>query len=165
MQSLLGFSNVLHLICVVVSASVILLAGPRLDEERSVWCRKRVVTFWEVKSTDTVAELNHTHWLSFTSQPQAFQILHTEADLVMKGKQERIISLHALVAFCFTEMWHLGLVIPLTAASALWELAVSIFRLFRAWLLILRAGRRHISFGSRLVWIGILAAAPWVIKN
>lgn len=101
---MLGFSSVWHLICVVVSALVILLAGPRLDEERAVWCRKRVVTFWEVKSTDMVAELNHTHWLSFTSQPQAFRILHTEADLVMKGKQERIISLHALVAFCFTEM-------------------------------------------------------------
>ncbi len=63
-----------------------------------------MVTFWEVKSTDMVVELNYTHWLSFTSQPQAFESLHTEVDLVMKRKQEWIISPHALDASCFAEM-------------------------------------------------------------
>lgn len=73
------------------SISLISLTEYSPDEERSVWCsRKRVVTFWEVKSTDMVAELNHTHWLSFASQPQAFEILHTLANTVMKGKQEQV---------------------------------------------------------------------------
>lgn len=40
-------------------------------------------------STDRVTELNHTHWLSFTSRPQAFEILHTLANSVTEGKQEQ----------------------------------------------------------------------------
>lgn len=94
-----------NLIYEVLSILLISLTECNSDEESSVGCRKRVVTFWEVKSTDRVAELNHTHWLSFTSQPQAFEILHTLVSSVVEGKQEQewIISPSALV-FCFTEM-------------------------------------------------------------
>lgn len=46
--------------------------------------------------TDIIADLNHTHWPSFTSQPQAFEILHTLASSVIEGKQEEewVISLN-----------------------------------------------------------------------
>lgn len=99
------FLHILHLIYEVPSILLISLTECNSDEESSVRCRKRVVTFWEVKSTDGVAELNHTRWLSFTSQPQAFKILHSLVSSVVEGKQEQewIISPHALV-FCFTEM-------------------------------------------------------------
>lgn len=81
MQTLWDSLNISHVICGFASVS---LTESSPDEERSVWCRKRVVTFWEVKSTVMVAELNHTHWLSFTSQPQVFEIVNTLANSVMK---------------------------------------------------------------------------------
>lgn len=67
------FLSISHKICIVPRILLISVAESTPDEQRSVWCRKRVVTFWEVKSTDMVAELKHTHWLSFTSRPQAFE--------------------------------------------------------------------------------------------
>lgn len=165
------YVNFSHPIWKDAGISLISLTESSPDEERAVWCRKRVVTFWEVKNIDMVSELKHTHTGFLSLDNHRYLKFYTHQP-IQSWKENRnrlmdewIISPHALVAFCFTEMWHISLVIPSTAASALWELAVSIFSLFRAWLLILRVGRRHVFFGSRLVWIRILAAALWVIKN
>lgn len=113
--------------------------------------------------------ITHIGFLSLHNY-KTFKVLHISANSVMKGNQERAYGWMDSFSPCTCcLLFHRNVTLEfgntLNCSQCWWELAVSIFSLFLVWLLILRVGRRHVFFGSRLVWICIIAAAPWVIRN